>query len=273
MANSAGGLMVASEKQIRGTREWAVANIDCCTGCPHDCRYCYARYDAVEKRGLLKAEAWRECRIREEDVEKVQPLYPGQVMFPTTHDILPENLDSCITVIDHLLTAGNRVLVVSKPHLECVHELCRVFNTRKRMLLFRFTITARDSELLSFWEPGAPDYSERKASLCHAFDKGFQTSVSIEPMLDTADVVEMVHELLPCVTHSIWLGTMNKIDKRVRIDSDEMTRQIERIRAGQEDRVIQTIYQQLYREPLVRWKESIKIIMGLQLAKEPGQDR
>ncbi|SHO48745.1 radical SAM family protein [Desulfopila aestuarii] len=265
-------MMVAKGKVIRGTREWAVVNIDCCTGCPHDCRYCYARYDAVEKRGLLSTADWRECRVRSEDVERIQPLYPGQVMFPTTHDILPENLDACIKVIDHLLRAGNRVLVVSKPHLDCVQELCRVFTSRKENLLFRFTITARDPELLSFWEPGAPVYSERKASLSHAFNKGFQTSVSVEPMLDTADVVEMAHELLPYVTHSIWLGTMNKIDKRVRIDSDEVVRQVERIRAGQDDLVIQRIYQQLYREPLVRWKESIKIIMGLQLAKKPGTD-
>jgi len=265
--------MAAGEKVIRGTREWAVANIDCCTGCPHDCRYCYARYDAVEKRGLLDAGAWRESRVRPEDVEKIQPLYPGQVMFPTTHDILPENLEACIQVIDKLLVAGNRVLVVSKPHLDCVRGLCRVFAARREKLLFRFTITARDRELLLFWEPGAPDYGERKASLCHAFGQGFQTSVSVEPMLDTADVVAMVHELLPCITHSIWLGTMNKIDKRVRIDSEEVKRQVERIRTGQTDQQIAKIYRQLHREPLVRWKESIKIVMGLQLANEPGTDR
>ena len=265
--------MVANEREIRGTREWAVADIDCCTGCPHDCRYCYARYKAVEEKGLLRAEEWRKIHVRPEDVDKVQPLFPGQVMFPTTHDILPENLDACSTVIDHLLTAGNRVLVVSKPHLYCVKELCRIFRGSKENILFRFTITARNRELLAFWEPGAPEYSERKASLCHAFSSGFQTSVSVEPMLDTADVVAMVHELLPCVTHSIWLGLMNRIEKRVRIDSDEVAHAVDRIRTGQEKQVIQRIYRQLRREPLVRWKESIKMIMGLQLATEPGTDK
>lgn len=268
-----GGVMAESVKPIRGTREWAVANIDCCTGCPHDCRYCYARYDAVDRRGLVAENAWAECHIRSEDVEKVQPLYPGQVMFPTTHDILPENLQACITVIDHLLSAGNRVLVVSKPHLDCVQELCQVFSGHKDNLLFRFTITARDGDLLAFWEPGAPGYTERKESLCHAFAEGFQTSVSVEPMLDSADVVYMVYELLPCVSHSIWLGKMNRIEQRVRIDSKEAREQVNRIKSGQRDAQISSIYRRLQAEPLVRWKESIKIVVGLQLADEPGMDR
>jgi len=264
--------MDREKKVVRGTREWAVANIDCCTGCPHDCRYCYARYDAVEKRGELSAEEWRFCRVRREDVEKVQPLYPGQVMFPTTHDILPENLEACKTVIYRLLTAGNRVLVVTKPHLECVTELCRFLPDWKEMLLFRFTITARNRQLIQFWEPGAPEYPERKASLCHAFDAGFQTSVSVEPMLDTADVVEMVYELLPCVTHSIWLGKMNKVKQRVRIDSEEVEKRLNRLVAGQDDEKIAAIYRRLRHEPLLRWKESIKTVVGLEPAGEAGLD-
>lgn len=264
--------MSEKHKPIRGTREWAVANIDCCTGCPHDCLYCYARYDAVEKRKQLTAKEWRLSRVRDEDVRKVQPLYPGQVMFPTTHDIVPENLQECLEVIRNLLTAGNRVLVVSKPHQACVRELCQELAAYKDRLLFRFTITARAAELLSLWEPGAPGYEERKASLCHAFHEGYRTSVSVEPMLDTGDVVDMVRELLPCVSHSIWLGKMNKIEQRVRIDSAELRDQVDRIQAEQDDAVIMEIYNQLRHEPLVRWKESIKTVVGLELPGEPGQD-
>lgn len=258
--------------EIRGTREWAVANIDCCTGCSHDCRYCYARYDAVVKKGQLTAAQWREVTIRKEDVSQVQPLFPGQVMFPTTHDILPENLVACIEVIRRLLVAGNRVLVVSKPHLVCVEELCREFAADRENLLFRFTLTARDSDILSFWEPGAPGYDERKECLTFAFAEGFQTSVSVEPMLDTGDVVEMVRELLPFISHSIWLGKMNKIDTRVEIDSEETLAEVDRIKAGQTDEKILQIYRELAGEPLVRWKESVKVVAGIDLATKPGQD-
>ncbi len=260
------------KKPIRGTREWAVANIDCCTGCTHDCRYCYARYDAVVKKGQLTSEEWQNCLVRESDVLKARPLYPGQVMFPTTHDILPENLEACIHVLRGLFKAGNRVLLVSKPHLVCIRELCKEFSAYKEKLLFRFTLTARDSSILEFWEPGAPAYAERIESLCYAFNEGFQTSVSIEPMLDTGDVVDMVKELLPCVNHSIWLGKMNKIDERVQIDSDQAVLFVERIKAGQLDEEIFRIYSELKDEPLIRWKESIKAVVGIEPAGEAGLD-
>lgn len=264
---------MSAVKVIRGTREWAVANIDCCTGCPHDCRYCYARYDQVVKRGVLTDDDWRSCQIRPDDVERTWPKYSGQVMFPTTHDILPENLEACIKVIQGLLDADNQVLIVSKPHVECIDKLCRVFSDRREHILFRFTITARDERLLSFWEPGAPDYEERKASLCLAHREGFVTSVSVEPMLDTADVVMMVQDLLPCVSHSIWLGKMNKIEKRVRIESAEVKQEVERITVGQQDKIIRSIHRSLKDEKKVRWKESIKMVVGLPLAQEAGEDR
>lgn len=265
--------MAEQESTIRGTREWAVANIDCCTGCPHDCRYCYARYDAVAKRGEMTEEAWRRCRVDETEASKAQPLFPGQVMFPTTHDIVPENLEVCLTVIANLLAAGNRVLVVSKPHLVCIEKLCQLFAAHHRNILLRFTITARDDKLLAYWEPGAPHYRERLASLRLAHGAGFATSVSVEPMLDTSDVVEMVAELGTWVNHSIWLGKMNRIEQRVRVVTTEDRRQVERIRAGQTDEVILRLYRLLQDNPLIRWKESIKEVVGLPLADRPGLDR
>ncbi|MDP3480193.1 MAG: radical SAM protein [Desulfoprunum sp.] len=264
--------MKTSEKSVRGTAEWAVATVDCCSGCPHGCRYCYARYDLVERRRLLTAEQWQICNISEEDVARRHPLYAGQVMFPTNHDIMPENLAACRTVILNLLRVGNRVLVVSKPHLSCIEELCRDLQPYRDRLLFRFTITARNAGILHFWEPQAPDYAERKACLELAFRQGFATSVSVEPMLDSGDVVAMVDELLPFVSHSIWLGRMNKIAERVRCETPEMQAELARIEREQDDGHINTLYRQLQDIPVIRWKESIKTLVGLQLAAEPGLD-
>jgi hypothetical protein len=107
--------------KISGTREWAVAEINCCLGCPHGCRYCYARYDQIERRRLTTAGQWRFCHILPAEVERLHPLHPlhpGQVMFPAAHDIVPGNLEACCSVLGNLLAAGNRVLVVSKPQSE-----------------------------------------------------------------------------------------------------------------------------------------------------------
>ena len=71
-----------------------------------------------------------------------------------------------------LLAAGNEVLIVTKPHLECVERLCRELAAYKEKIVFRFTIGAMDDELLAFWEPGAPAFAERLAALKHAHAAG-----------------------------------------------------------------------------------------------------
>ncbi len=260
------------KKPVRGTAEWAVATVDCGLGCPHGCRYCYARAKQVDRLLLVSAADWPTFRIDDGAVQRRYPLYPGQVMFPAHHDIVPENLAACRTVLINLLAVGNRVLVVSKPHRHCIEALCRELQRFRRQILFRFTITARDDGILSFWEPQAPGYAERRASLALAFNQGFATSVSVEPMLDSDDVVAMVHDLLPVVSHSIWIGRMNRIGERVLCDSPEMTREIERIERQQDDARIWEIYRQLRDLPAIRWKESIKTVVGLAPAAEPGLD-
>jgi DNA repair photolyase len=260
------------KKSISGTREWAVAEINCSLGCPHGCRYCYARYDQVERKGLITAEKWCDCSVLGNELTRKQPLYPGQVMFPSAHDIVPENLEACLSVLRNLVAAGNKVLVVSKPHFACIHRLCSEFLDVREQLLFRFTITARKSRILKIWEPHAPEYAERKKSLEYAFRQGYATSVSVEPMLDTSDVAAMVEDLLPFINHSIWLGKMNKIKQRVVSTSEKMQQEIDRIEKGQCDKRIFKLYYELAGIPQVRWKESIKRLIGLQLASEPGLD-
>ena len=84
---------------------------------------------------------------------------------------------------------------MSKPHLDCIQAICQQFGDYREKILFRFTIGACDDTVLSFWEPGAPTYAERMASLQYAYEQGFQTSVSVEPMLDSANIDQLIAEL------------------------------------------------------------------------------
>ena len=81
----------------------------------------------------------------------------------------PHQLGWLLGLFRELLRVGNQVLVVSKPHLDCIEAVCEKFGDYQGQILFRFTIGACDDCVLSFWEPGAPVYAERKASLEHAF--------------------------------------------------------------------------------------------------------
>jgi len=192
-------------------------------------------------------------------------------MFPTTHDITPEHLEPCLEVIGKLIAAGNRLLIVSKPHIDCIKKITwRFWELHCSQILFRFTIGAMDDEILSYWEPGAPTFSERKTSLMHACSMGFATSVSIEPMLDSPHIVELVNAVSPYVTDTIWIGKMKQVRARAMPGTSEAA--IRRVEAGQTDERIREIYADLKDHSQIRWKDSFKSVVGVELATAAGLD-
>ena len=184
-------------------------------------------------------------------------------MFPSSHDITPNNLTPCITVLEKLLKTGNEVLIVSKPHLDCIEAICSRFSDYRKRILFRFTIGACDDSVLSFWEPGAPTYSERIASLQYAYENGFQASVSVEPMLDSANIDRLIEEVLPYVTETIWIGKMNHLTRLAKNANPQLLSAIQHVEAGQTDDIIHAIYLHHKLNPKIRWKASIKKVVGL----------
>ncbi len=85
-----------------GTREWATKTVNCCTGCSHDCIYCYAKGMAVRFKQLTAGQ-WPLERIRQKDVDRIYKKYDGQVMFPSSHDLTPGNIEGCLTVLRCLI--------------------------------------------------------------------------------------------------------------------------------------------------------------------------
>jgi len=254
-----------------GTQEWAVKTVNCCTGCSHDCLYCYAKEMAVRFKQLAAGQ-WPNERVRPKDVDKIYPKYDGQVMFPSSHDITPNNLNGCLTALRCLIIVGNKMLVVSKPHLDCIKQFCEMFRPYRRRILLRFSIGAFDDRILSYWEPNAPGYKDRKACLEYAYNADFRTSVSVEPMLDSANIDLLISELSPYVTHSVWVGKMNHLG-RFEKGSDMVLKQAtDRIRQGQTDTIIRQIYERQKGNPLIRWKKEIKKVVGIPVSKVNGQD-
>jgi len=257
-------------KTISGTKEWSVESVNCVSGCEHDCRYCYARYNAVERFGRMKGEDWPRMRVRPSDVRKRRRKVGGTVMFPTTHDITPAVLEPCMTVLRNLLEAGNRVLVVSKPHWECILEITDRLREFRQQVLFRFTIGALDDRILGYWEPGAPTVEERLMALQSACKCGWSTSVSCEPLLEADGAADLFCTVEPWVTDTIWIGKMNRVRQRCVTGTSEAP--IAAIEAGQTDQRVREIYAALKDQPKVRWKESYKRALGLREAEAAGMD-
>jgi len=272
---------VKEKKKVTGFQEWTKKEntVNICTGCANDCKYCYAKSMAYRFKRVPEGE-WINQIIRDSDVNKKRKLYDGRVGFPTSHDITPHNLDAYLTVLKKLLEPGNEVLIVSKPNLECIKKICETASDYKDKILFRFTIGAMNNDILKFWDTNAPLYEERKESLKYAFDNEFQTSVSMEPLLDSANVVAMATELEPFVTDAIWIGKMNHTSRFKTTAENQndlsLIGQIETIENGQSDDKIKAIYADFQKNPellnKIKWKDSFKKVLGIKKATEAGMD-
>ena len=165
-------------------------------------------------------------------------------------------------------------MLVTKPHLFVIQEIDRFFSDKKDQILFSFTIGSTDSATLKFWEPFAPSFDERLSSLQYAYSKGFKTSVSCEPALDT-NTEELVEILLPFVTDSIWIGLPNRLKGILKLngaDDPETLSAAEELMRSQSVEWVQQLYNTYRGNPKIKWKDSIKKIVGIERPTEVGLD-
>jgi len=256
-------------KQVFGTTEWAASNANCISGCVHNCHYCYAKSMAIRfKRKTV--DTWKEEEHR--GCKKVGKRL-GRIMFPTTHDLTPSNADFCFDYLKQILEVGNEILLVSKPHYEVIEKFCRVFSPYKDKILLRFTIGSASSKTLALWEPGAPNFTERLEALVEAKKEGFRTSVSCEPMLDT-DMGDLIDSVRPWITDCVWLGIMNSPFARLGINGapENVMEAAAKLVAFYDSVAVKALYNRYKDDPMIKWKESIKKIVGLEIPTEKGLD-
>ena len=255
--------MSDEKKRKTGTREWAEHNRNIQAGCENDCRYCYAR-NMAERFKRCTRDTWKDPVLNQKNINEKPRLLSGRIMFPTTHDITNGNIAIVVKYLKGWLQAGNEILIVSKPDPDCIATLCQELAPWKDQITFRFTIGSRINEVLKFWEPNAPTYEQRVQALEIAFLRDYMTSVSAEPYLD-GHVVDLFHDLEPLVQDVIWIGKMNRINQRVHPELfDEQGQRVMKIvHDAQTDEAVWKIYNSLKDNSKVRWKDSIKQVIGL----------
>jgi hypothetical protein len=213
---------------------------------------------------------WKSEMVRQHDLYKKIKKYDHRIMYPSAHDIHPNHLEENMIFLNNILTAGNEVLIVSKPHLEVIKEICSRFVSYKNKILFRFSIGSADDNVLKFWEPNAPDFNERLDSLKWAFKEGFQTSISCEPMLDN-HIEDVIDKVEPYVTETIWIGKINRLlgktgrgrlDFNGHNDPNTLLKAHELIDWQSDDNII-ALYEKYKNDPQIMWKESIKRIINI----------
>lgn len=250
-----------TQREGTGTKEWAEETVNIQTGCANNCRYCYAARNA-HRFGQRTRDQWQDEVLTKRAQITSYPARDGVVMFPSAHDITPFNLEHYIRVAELILKKGNHLLIVTKPRMDCIPRLVDALGNFQDQILFRFTIGTINERASLFWEPGAPLPNERLSCLERAFDNGFRTSVSIEPLLGGFnDACMVVEAAKPFVTDTIWIGKMNKINVRVQGDDDETKRAVLHIRQCQTDEEILCLYDYFKDDPMIRWKDSINEVV------------
>jgi len=247
-----------------GTGEWADKNRNCIIGCANDCAYCYARKNAIRSGVIANRAAWPNEVLDEAAFTQRQAKVEGLIMFPTRHDTTPTNIKYTLPYLTGILEAGNSVLFVSKASLACMKLLCQELSGYKDQILVRVTIGSVDPLRCKFWERNAPSPQERILALQHAKDSGFETSVSMEPMLHGADnAIKTFKAVEQYVTEKIWIGPMNKIDERVDTLNENFRKAVEDMKKLQSRDELQRLYHSLKNEPKVAWKKDLLTAIGL----------
>lgn len=244
-----------ADRKGTGTAEWAEVTENICKGCRNNCRYCYAAHNA-NRFGQRYRDQWHEEVLTKRAHITSYPARDGVVMFPSSHDITPFNVEHYCKVAELILKKGNKLLIVSKPRRDCINRVMDALEQWKGQIMFRFTIGAIDNSFIRFWEPGAPDSLERLDSLSDAWARRFATSVSIEPMLaGVEETLSVIRNVRPWEPETIWIGKMNKIRTRVSSGFAAAVAEVERL---QSDAEIIRLYRLLNGQPDIRWKDSIK---------------
>lgn len=247
-----------------GTREWSEYSLNVGTGCRNKCRYCYATANAMRYKVIQSRDEWENEKVNDAALSRYIGKKDGVIMFPTTHDITPTYLEASKQILIKALKKGNQLLIVSKPRIDCIIPLLYELEPYKEQILFRFTIGTLSNELSLLWEPGAPLPNERIGCLEAAYNHGFKTSVSMEPMLaGTEDALKTFYTVAEFVTETIWIGKMNKIDQRVLIAEPHISQAVSEIKQLQSDGEVMRLYAELCGNPKIEWKESIKAVIGL----------
>jgi DNA repair photolyase len=247
-----------------GTAEWAETTYNVGRGCSNGCLYCYACANALRFKQISSREEWlTETLTRNAEITSF-PARGGIVMFPSTHDITPAYLSSYIRVARLMLSRGNRLLIVTKPRLDCIRPLLAELAPWREQCLLRFTIGTVTDAYSRFWEPGAPLPGMRIQALYEAQAAGWRTSVSIEPMLEgPRGALRVLEAVAPYVTDTVWIGRMNKPRQRVDISQHRLAVVV--IEGSQSDELIRDLVAEVSGEErfarLVRWKDSIRRVV------------
>jgi hypothetical protein len=65
---------------------------------------------------------------------------------------------------------------------------------------------------------------------------------------------------------------MNHLGRFGKVSDMVLQQEIKKIKRGQTNNIIKSIYRRYKDNPMIRWKKEIKKVVGIPLAEKPGMD-
>lgn len=188
------------------------------TGCSNNCDYCYC------KRGVLSS-TWSDTAklkkcfkdkdhalwiFKKELLAKLEELRQYGLFFTFTSDpLLEKTIDLTVRAVDICLANNVPVQLLTKRAYWLEGYMPFPFLIKrdlKKLIAFGFTLTGVDAR-----EPGASPNGERIKAIAQLHAAGFKTFASIEPVIDFANSLDVIHRTLGvCDLYKIGLMSGKK---------------------------------------------------------------
>ena len=191
--------------------EYAPLALNLGVGCSHRCRYCYG-----PKAAQVEPEIFRSgMRVRDrilERLEKDVALLRGdnrEILLSFLADpYCPEEPEVGLTrrAIKILVANDLRFTVLTKGGMRAARDFDLLAGYEKSR--FGTTLVFTSQADASHWEPNSASIADRIEAIKTAHDKGIKTWISLEPVIDPRQALELVKALNPVVDH--WkIGKLN----------------------------------------------------------------
>jgi len=198
-------------------REYAALACNLYRGCLHGCTYCYAPAclrmasevfwaTSVPRKGILRD-------LQREALRYAQQSEP--VLFCFTSDPYQPNEDGTTgEALRIMAQAGCPFQVLTKGGTRALRDLALFHQVGAA---FGTTLLFTDDRDRREWEPNAASVDDRVAAIAAFHEAGVRTWVSIEPVIDPDQAVELVGQLAPIVDE-FKVGKLNHHQHAATVD-------------------------------------------------------
>ncbi|MBI3584219.1 MAG: hypothetical protein HY096_09780 [Nitrospinae bacterium] len=209
-------------------KEYCALAVNLYNGCSHGCIYCYAPTILHKTRENFLSPSPRIGII--EAIKKEANLYTGRevLLCFTTDPYQLIELTEQLTkqAIEVLHSAGVKVNILTKGGHNSMCDFC-ILIYKRNLSKYGCTLTFVEIEDSKKYEPMAALTNDRIYALKSAYALGIDTWVSLEPVIDPAQTIELIR-----MTHSFVneyrVGKWNHSTEADRIDWRRFTKEVVR---------------------------------------------